>query len=482
MTAYPHGRIRTSGTERRKKAPQKMPTQSPSTLFSLSASLILILGLLLGLYCAPACSAYSVLTHEAIIDAAWKDNITPLLLSRFPLATPEELLQAHAYAYGGAIIQDMGYYPFGSKFFSDLTHYARSGDFVIALIEESRDLNEYAFALGALAHYAADTSGHELATNRAVAIMYPKLAKKYGPVVTYQEKPSAHMKVEYGFDVDQVAEGNYAPKAYHDFVGFEVSKPVLERAFARTYSLDMSSVFVSVDMSIGSYRHAVSTVIPRMTKVAWHLKKDQIQDSHPSETKSEFIYNLSNSGYRKEWGHTYEKPGFFARLKAFFLRFLPKIGPFSGFAFHPPTPAVEQLYMNSVNKTLDLYRALLLAQQEHRLQLPNDNLDTGAATGAATYRLADETYAKLLDKTTGKPVTDALRTDILSYYADLEKPFSTKRNPKAWHDLVKELETLKSAPVAGVAPSTKSLSLSVSWIRGLGQEPDETAVAETERP
>ena len=181
-------------------------------------------------------------------------------------------MQAHAYAYGGAIIQDLGYYPFGSKFFSDLAHYVRSGDFVLALIEESRDLNEYAFALGALSHYAADASGHALATNRAVAIMYPGLAKKYGPIVTYQEKPSAHMKVEYGFDVDQVAEGNYASKAYHDFVGFEVSKPVLERAFAKTYSLDMSSVFVRVDLSIGSYRHAVSTVIPRMTKVAWHLK------------------------------------------------------------------------------------------------------------------------------------------------------------------------------------------------------------------
>ena len=156
---------------------------------------------------------------------------------------PEDLLQAHAYAYGGAIIQDLGYYPFGSQFFSDLTHYVRSGDFVFALIEESKDLNEYAFALGALSHYAADGSGHELATNRAVAIMYPGLAKKYGPVVTYQEKPSAHMKVEYGFDVDQVAEGNYAPKAYHDFIGFEVSKPVLERAFARTYSLEMSRRF-----------------------------------------------------------------------------------------------------------------------------------------------------------------------------------------------------------------------------------------------
>jgi hypothetical protein len=418
-----------------------MPARSRSTLPG-----FLILGILLGMSSAPDCAGYSVLTHEAIIDAAWKDGIAPLLLCRFPDATPEELLRAHAYAYGGAIIQDLGYYPFGSRFFSDLTHYVRSGDFVLALIEESRDLNEYAFALGALAHYAADASGHQLATNRAVAIMYPALAKKYGPIITYQEKPSAHMKVEYGFDVDQVAEGNYAPKAYHDFVGFEVSKPVLERAFARTYSLDMSSVFHRVDLPIGSYRHAVSTVIPRMTKVAWHLKRDEIQNSHPSETKKEFIYNISNSGFRKDWGEVYEKPGFVARLKAFLLRAVPKVGPFSGLAFHPPTPAVEQLYMSSFNQTLDHYRALLLAQREGRLQLANDNLDTGAITGAATYRLADETYAKLFNKTSGKPISDALRQDLLSYYADLEKPFATKRNPKAWHELIKELEILKSKP------------------------------------
>ncbi len=431
-----------------------MSAQSRSPLFSFSGPLIL--GFLLGLTCASDCSGYSVLTHEAIIDAAWKDGIEPLLLTRFPDATPEELLEANAYAYGGAIIQDMGYYPFGNRFFSDLTHYVRSGDFVLALIEESKDLNEYAFALGALSHYAADTSGHQLATNVSVALMYPGLARRYGPVVTYEEKPSAHMKVEYGFDVDQVAEGNYAPKAYHDFVGFEVSKPVLERAFARTYALDMSSVFSSVDLAIGSYRHALSTVIPRMTKVAWHLKRDQITNSRPSETKKEFVYNISRSGYRKEWGHVYEKPGFVARLKAFFLRVVPKVGPFSGLAFHPPPPTVEQLYMKSFNETLDHYRILLVAQQQHRLQLPNDNLDTGAVTVAAAYRLTDETYAKLLGKTSGEPVPEALRQDLLSYYADLEKPFATKRNSKAWHELIKELETLKSAPAIGIPVSSDS--------------------------
>jgi len=385
------------------------------------------------------------LTHEAIIDAAWKDSIAPLLLKRFPNATPEEMLQAHAYVYGGAIIQDLGYYPFGSQFFSDLTHYVRSGDFIIALIEESTDLNEYAFALGALAHYASDTSGHPLATNRSVALMYPKLAKEYGPVITYEDKPSAHAKVEFAFDVDQVAEGNYAPKAYHDFIGFEVSKPVLERAFQKTYSIEMSSVFGSVDLAIGSYRHAVSTVIPRITKVAWHLKKKQIQNSDPSETRKKFTYNISRSGYRKDWGDVYEKPDFFARFVAFFLRLVPKVGPFSALAFHPPTPDVEQLYMHSVNETLDHYRHLLLAQREGTLQLPNDNFDTGGKTEPGTYRLTDKSYAELLDKVNDKPTSDALRQNILDFYADLGKPYVTKTKPKEWENVLRELDTLKAS-------------------------------------
>jgi hypothetical protein len=381
----------------------------------------------------------------------WNDGIRLLLLERFPDATPEELHEAHAYAYGGAIIQDMGYYPFGSRFFSDLTHYVRSGDFVLALIAESRDLNEYAFALGALAHYAADTSGHPLATNLSVALMYPKLAKKYGSLITYDQKPSAHSQVEFGFDVDQVAEGNYAPRAYHDFIGFEVSKPVLERAFARTYSIELSSVFRSVDLAIGSYRHAVSTVIPRTTKVAWHMKRHQIQNSHPDETRRKFIYNLSNSSYRKDWGKVYEKPGFSARCRAFFFRLVPKVGPFSALAFHPPTPAVEQLYMHSFNETLEHYRGLLVAQREGRLELPNENFDTGELTEPTAYRPTDETYAKLLDKVSGKPISDELRTDILAFYADPGAPFATKKNMNAWQNVLRELDKLKALPVAAVS-------------------------------
>ena len=416
-----------------------------------SACVLSALAILFVAYLVPRCAGYAVLTHEAIIDAAWNDGIRPALLQRFPSATREELQQAHAYAYGGAIIQDMGYYPFGSRFFSDLTHYVRSGDFVLALIAESQNLNEYAFALGALAHYAADTEGHPLATNLSVALMYPKLAKKYGPVVTYDQKPSAHAQVEFGFDVDQVAEGNYAPHAYHEFIGFEVSEPVLERAFARTYCVDLSSVFVSVDLAIGSYRHAVSSVIPRTTKVAWHMKKHEIQNSHPSEVRSEFIYNVSHSEYRKDWGTVYEKPGISARIKAFFLRLVPKVGPFSALAFHPPTPEVEQMYMHSFNETLEHYRGMLLAQQEGRLQLPNENLDTGELTKPTAYPFTDETYAKLLAKVYGRPVSAALRSDILIFYSDSGAPFSTKKDPKAWQNVLDELAKLKASSVAGTS-------------------------------
>src|SRR3984893_3345089 len=113
-----------------------------------------IMALVLSLSWPSKTAAYAVLSHEAIIDSVWDTNIRPLLLKRFPGATGEQIKEAHGYAYAGVIIQDMGYYPHGSFFFSDLTHYVRSGDFVLALLRDAKDLDGYAFALGALAHYA----------------------------------------------------------------------------------------------------------------------------------------------------------------------------------------------------------------------------------------------------------------------------------------------------------------------------------------
>ena len=245
------------------------------------------------------CNAYSVLTHEAIIDVAWDADIRPLLLKRFPSATNDDLLQAHAFAYGGAIIQDMGYYPHGSKFFSDLTHYFRSGDFILSLLRNAKTLNEYAFAIGAVAHCAADNSGHRLATNVSVPLLYPELHKKFGSVVTYEDNPLAHIKTEFGFDVLQVAKGRYAPDSYHNFVGFSVAQPLLNLAFQEIYGIELSTVFRDESVTIGSYRNSITKLIPEATRVAWDLKKDDISRDSPGITRNKFLYNLSRASYEK---------------------------------------------------------------------------------------------------------------------------------------------------------------------------------------
>lgn len=396
---------------------------------------------------------YSVLTHEAIIDTTWNDSIKPALMKRFPRATADQLREAHAYAYGGAIIQDMGYYPFGSKIFTDLVHYVRSGDFIEALLKEASDLNEYAFALGALAHYAADNEGHSIAVNPAVPIIYPKLRAKFGNRVTYAEDPAAHLKTEFGFDVLQVARGNYASQAYHDFIGFEVSKPVLERAFKRTYGIEIKDIFTNLDLALGSYRRAVSTIIPEMTKVAWETKKDAIEKATPGVTREKFVYGLSDADYEKDWGKQYEKPGAFDKTLALFIRVIPKVGPFAPLSFKPPTPEAERMFNRSFDATLVRYRSMIRQARSGRIDLQNKDFDTGNPTRAGEYKLADETYAELLSKLAGndfKDVTPDLRQNILTFYGDLNAPIATKKDKKEWRDTLESLNRLKatSAPQA----------------------------------
>jgi hypothetical protein len=403
------------------------------------------LGLLL-IFAAPAAWSYSVLTHEAIIDSAWGSGIKPLLLRRFPAATPEELTQAHAYAYGGCIIQDLGYYPFGSKFFSDLTHYVRSGDFILNLIHESQDLNEYAFALGALSHYAADNNGHSMAVNLAVPLLYPKLGLKFGRLVTYADDPFTHAKTEFAFDVYQAARGRYASAAYKNFIGFEVAKPVLQRAFEDTYGIRLEKVFLDVDLAIGSYRRAVGTILPAMTRVAWQIKKQEIRKGAPTVTSKTFLYNLSRSSYEKNWGSTYQRPGIRSKLLASLLRFVPKVGPLRPLAFERLTPETEKMYMASFNSTIDRYRELLSEQDAGRLKLPNDNLDVGTFTAAGKYKLTDAAYSQLLHKLQGHyaEMPAELRSDILAFYHDLDLPNTTKVNASDWARVLEELDRLQS--------------------------------------
>jgi zinc dependent phospholipase C len=380
--------------------------------------LIVFITLLLS---APRLYSYSVLTHESIIDSVWDESIVKLLRQKFPGATTEDLKKARAFAYGGSIIQDMGYYPFGSHFFTDLVHYVRSGDFIEAMLRDAKDLNEYSFALGVLAHYAADNTGHPDAINRAVPLLYPKLRRKFGNEVTYADDPAAHLKTEFGFDVLQVARGRYISNAYHDFIGFEVSKPVLERAFQDTYGMELKDVFTSLDLALGSYRRSVSSVIPEMTKVAWEIKKDEIQKTTPEITREKFLYSLSRSAYDKEWGKDYRRPGPGTRVLAFFIRVIPKIGPFRALQFRTPTPETEKLFLDSVNGTIRRYRELLDAESRRRPNLPNENLDIGRTASHGAYSGSDKTYERLVDKLARRHfdrMPSELRDNILAFYGD----------------------------------------------------------------
>jgi hypothetical protein len=402
--------------------------------------------------------AYSILAHEAIIDAAWKVGLRDLLLQRFPDATKEQLKDAHAYAYGGAIIQDLGYYPHGSHFFSDLTHYCRSGDFIVALLRDSKDLNGYAFALGALSHYAADNDGHALGTNPSVPILYPKLEKKYGNVVTYEQNPLAHVKTEFGFDVLEVAKQRYAPDSYHDFIGFEVDAPLLEQAFRETYGLDLHVALPDEDKALGSYRRSVSKLIPKATRIAWTLKQSDIQKDEPSMTKRKFLYNLSRASYEKNWGKDYQKPTVFERFIALLVRILPKFGPLKVLQLRTPTPATETKFEDSFNHALDRYKAGLRQVRDGQTpDIPNDNFDTGKPDPPGVYFMNDDVHAQLVEelaKTNFKSMTPALRAELMQFYSDPNAPYATRRKPKEWAKLQAALLLLKQAPASPVEAQT----------------------------
>ena len=427
---------------------------------------------------APLADSYSVLTHEAVIDTLWEPSIKPLLLKRYPTASKEQLLEAHAYVYGGCIIQDMGYYPLGSHFFSDLTHYVRSGDFIHALLDESQNMYEYAFALGALAHYASDNTGHPVAINPSVPMVYPKLAVKYGPNVTYEEDPKAHLLVEFSFDVVQVAGSGYLPETYHNFIGFKVSKPVLDRAFKKTYGLSLPDLFKSEDLAIGTYRRAASEIIPQMTRVAWKKKRQEILKLRPGISRREYVYSVSRAEYEAAWDGNYRphlesewrrystsrifgrpligegpKPGLLARFLVFIFKIVPKIGPFRTLAFKVPTPQAERLFAKSLTDTMAGYRRLLADESTKHLNLKNMDFDTGNPTQPGEYRLADETYSKLLDKLAQQKfegVTPELRTNIVAFYGNPAAPIATKKDPGRWQKTLNQLEGLRQGTTESV--------------------------------
>jgi hypothetical protein len=372
------------------------------------------------LVCSPTGSAaYSVLAHEALIDDAWKAQIAPMLLQKFPRTSEHELQEARAYAYGGSLIQDLGYYPFGSRFFSNLVHYVRSGDFVSALIRESHNVDEYAFALGALAHYASDTAAHPT-VNHVVPMIYPELHAKFGDEVLFGESKARHVMVEFTFDVLQVARGRFNSDAYQDFIGFEVARPLLERVFAETYGLELKDVFGDVGLAIGTYRRATSEIIPDVTRAAWREKRDEILAANPDVTERDFVYAMTRQEYEKAYGTTYRKPGLLVRFFVAVFKVLPKFGPFRPLAFEPLTAETGRMFLESFDASRDRYRTLLLASRKETPMLAELDLDTGRRPRHGVNEIADETYGDLLAKLRRKRfagVSPGLRHALAEHYA-----------------------------------------------------------------
>ena len=417
----------------------------------------------------PPVKAYSVLSHEALIDAAWEPFIVPLLLRRYPGATPDQLLEAHAYAYGGCVIQDLGYYPFGNHYFSDLTHYVRTGDFIEALLADSRNINEYAFALGALSHYVADNTGHPLAVNISVAEMYPGLRQKFGNTVTYADNPTAHIMTEFSFDVVQITGAGYLPMTYHNFVGFRVPKALLNRAFQDTYGLRLDRLFWSERLSIWSYKLTASEVIPDIGQILWRKKGKHLRRADPQIVTARFRHQLSAQNYRSparrrsryyrltpwawQWRSRAKEANvqFVARVAVLVVEVLPKVGPLRTLRFKPPTVKVQDQFIKAFDVTVSRFGSdLAELRKGSDPALPEENLDTGRPIKAGGYSLADKTYAHLLHglaKRHFRGLTPGLQKDILSYYEVPEVPTTATKHPKKWKKIQRELTALRAAPV-----------------------------------
>ena len=379
--------------------------------------------LLAATFCARNTAAYSVLTHEELIDLAWNDSIRPLLLARFPGATDAQVREAHAYAYGGSAIQDMGYYPFGKKFVSNLTHYVRTGDFVVSLFRSARTINEYAFAIGALSHYLGDSIGHSEAINPATSVEFPNMRRKFGPIVTYGETPHGHIRTEFAFDVDELTDQAFAPPAFLRAIGFQVPRKLLERAFVNTYGFDIHEVLGRTQPALRSYRTSVRSFIPAFAEAEVVLHRHQFPPHPNTEDYRVFTERVARTNYERRWKQTFKGPGFKAHLLAILVFMVPKIGAASDLAIKIPTSDTEDWYLRSVNHTVDAFRGILdklKADFDTPLALANIDLDTGNRVKRGDYPLTDDTYARLLKRITSNPergLPRDLKENLLEFYA-----------------------------------------------------------------
>ncbi len=403
---------------------------------------------------ATTSEAYSVQTHQQLIDLTWEGSIRPLLLARYPGLTAAQLEEAHAYAYGGCAIQDLGYYPFGKPLFSDLTHYVRSGDFVNSLLRNASDANELAFAIGALSHYVGDSQGHSEAVNPSVGIEFPRLARRFGPSVAYDKSPHAHVRTEFAFDINEISKHRFAPSAYLRHVGLRVPGALFAKAFYETYGLDEKNILGARRPTLRGYRFAVRSLLPRVAYAETVLHRNRMPADTPGPALDTLNDNLAQTDFMKQWEPYRHRAGIGTYMLAGVIEILPKVGPFSILSIKGPTTRTEELYVESVNRSTATLKQTLLALRNGTTTLPNRDLDTGQRVKPGGYSLTDETYAQLLSKVTRHPergIPLGLQQDIEAYYADPDAPILTKKDPVAWARVQAELIVIGKMKTRGLA-------------------------------
>ncbi len=407
----------------------------------------LILSIPLMIVWPPPGKAYGVLTHHLLIDQAWDTVITPILLNRFPSLTTEQLREAHAYAYGGCIVQDFGYYPFANEFFSDLTHYVRTGDFVQKLFQHATTADEFAFAIGALSHYVGDSIGHSEATNPAVAMTFPKLAAKYGSSVNYAQGKHQHAEVEWAFDANQAAKLRLAPAAYVHDIGLEVPREQLAAAFYETYGVPLQEIVSGPLPAMKTFRFGGRSFLPNFTYAEAVLHKGGFPADTSGPELEQYEHRIGQLAKEEGWDQYRRKPGIRIHVLAGVIVILPKVGTLRMLAIKGPTEETERAYIASVNLStaaLAVYLERLMGSKTD-MGLADRDLDTGQQVVPGGYQLTDKTYAQLLARITkapSEPIPAGLKQDVIAYYADPAAPISTRKKPHEWAAVQEQLQVL----------------------------------------
>jgi hypothetical protein len=86
-------------------------------------------------------------------------------------------------------------------------------------------------------------------------------------------------------------------------------------------------------------------------------------------------------------GHGVSQARTRSRILAFLLRLIPKVGPFKAVNFKIPTQQTEDMYIKSVNETVENYATCSARQTTQNLTCPTAIAIPGRETRAGEYAL-----------------------------------------------------------------------------------------------